>query len=132
MWAGSLGGCWESRGWTPGPLWLAGHGGAGLPSLAGAAGAARWLEGSRLSNQVSGGVPQGEGPVVPLSAGQWRSEIGNEAVPPRIANAAYSHSGYAVGSSRAACGFRLELSGPSKRPGSLTATGWSEPPHLGY
>jgi len=36
------------------------------------------------------------------------------------------------GSCRAACGLRLELSGPTKRPGSLTATGWSEPAHLGY
>ena len=49
------------------------------------------------ATQESGGGPQGEGPGSLKGQGLWHSEIRNEAVPPRIANAAYSRSGFAVG-----------------------------------
>ena len=78
--------------------------------------AARWLEGSRLSNQVSGGVPQGEGPGSLKRQGRWQSKIRNEAVPPRIANAAYSRSGYAVGQQPA--GLRVT----ARAPGTIQAS----------
>ena len=82
------------------------------------------------ATQESGGGPQGEGPGSLKGQGLWHSEICNgqchlgSPTPPTAAAALQ------WGSSRAANGLRLELSGPTKRPGSLAATGLWERAHL--
>ena len=82
------------------------------------------------ATQESGGGPQGEGPGSLKGQGLWHSEICNgqchlgSPTPPTAAAALQ------WGSSRAANGLRLELSGPTKRPGSLAATGSWEHAHF--
>ena len=126
------GGVLGVQGWDTGPF-MAGRPWWGWPTLVGWSGRGRSLVGGEQAGQPKrvGGALR-ERALVPLIKGQglWHSEICNgqchlgSPTPPTAAAAMQ------WGSSRAACGLRLELSGPTKRPGSLAATGSSEPAHF--